>query len=352
MVFQDVQVSQTANRSSFLRSALCGAREPKILSTKPRGPQIESRRRPAARSGSFVRDGGVRCGRRKLISIPAVSISISCAGCISGEVDGDSVPAFLSSALGVATVTSGGEDGKFAIAIHTSLPNTCELAAEFLDDVSSKKVGDQGDAESFVDAAGTFFQERLPADYWVAFSALSGSDIGDANGEDIKIDDQDDHGFSFAAIVCHNKDTPDLNDHLIDFKTECFHVSDGEGAIQFDEDAKLKVKGDVDLEDTDGDDAGDVELSLNAGLCDKFNNSLDSFFDNGFESQAEGTVDASCNLTFSVMGAGIAGDDTSIGGIEGEGNCVDTCEFGCDGICEEPGDCEPGTDTVACGGGA
>ncbi|MBI1948566.1 MAG: hypothetical protein HYS27_22960 [Deltaproteobacteria bacterium] len=255
-------------------------------------------------------------------------------GKITGEVDGDLVPAFNTGIVYEANQLTA-DDDVVAVAAFYTFGGGCDLVAEQMDVKADGIRGlvDGKDVEKLIDDVKAFEDDNMPEDYWAAYVILAGENENDIE-DDFKIDD----GDETAVLVCHHTGGVDapreepqaalLPDYgaafFKDSNRDCFVANEGEVRVSLYDGKSISLVAEVELVDADDDDAGEVELGALAAHCP------------ATESAVDGLLEEASDL---VAADGAAG-----------GN--DSCQFANDGECDHPGvgtgACEDGTDISDC----
>lgn len=199
------------------------------------------------------------------LSVLAVPLCVGCtAGGVSGTLDDEGVPSFSSSALVTAEIEDF-PDIDQVVARFTSFGGLCELWAADLDilnrdDSRSDKARDRED----------LYKERAPQDWWTAEVNVVIDDEDDLNGADLEPGRFDDDSI-LSVTVCHHEDWPEADGEDLDFDADCYRADDGELVFRYDgenEARTIHIDGDLEMEDLDGDNAGDIRFGGSASSCD------------------------------------------------------------------------------------
>lgn len=262
----------------------------------------------------------------------ALAVTGGCSvGKITGEVDGDLVPAFQSGIVYEANAATE-DDDYVALAAFYTFSNGCELVAEHMDVKadSVRGLADGNDIERLVDDVRKFEEDNLPDDYWAAYVVLAGKNENDIEDDfDIEEDPAD-------MVVCHHTGAVDsprdepvaalLPDYAARFfkdsNRDCFEAEKGEVRVSLYDRDSISLVAELDLVDADDDDAGEIELGAVAAEC------------TATESAVDGLLREAQELEESAPAAD------------------DSCQFARDGECDEPGigtgACDAGTDATDC----
>lgn len=207
------------------------------------------------------------------ISCAVVVCGASCAGSISGEVDGDSVPGFTTSALGALEVD--GTDSLGLFAYFASAGEACALLAQ-----DFEIMADEDDPEDEAKKREDLYKEGTPEEFWYALISISADD-GDDLEDEQEIDLEDfDEDIRAGFTVCHRDEYPEEKDGFLDIDDECFFAEDGVLTAKYTpEDAlDLGTEKELDLNDDDGDSAGEITFSGRARYCEAFSDALDDAY--------------------------------------------------------------------------
>lgn len=268
-------------------------------------------------------------------------------GKLTGEVDGELVPAFQSGLVFEASSATEAED-YVAVAAFYTFSNACDLVAGQMD-VRADAVADivaassPNDTEKAIDAVRDFEKENLPEDYWAAYVVLGGENENDIE-DDFDIEDD-----AADVVVCRHTGAVDVDrdDFLAavlpdfaepfakDRNRDCFRASEGEVRVSlYDESKSISLVTESELDDGEGDDAGEIELGAVASYCATTERAVEGLIGE--------LLDSASSANDSAAPAPAPGP--SQGG---------ECQFANDGECDEPegtGLCAEGTDANDCAG--
>ncbi len=291
-----------------------------------------------------------RLARLARLAAPATvaALALPFSGCsvgkVTGEVDGDRVPAFLTGLVFEANEITDADD-TVAIAAFYTFSNGCELVSEQMDAkadaVRSLSSGD--DFEDIADDVRSFEEKNFPEDYWAAYVIVAAEDKGDIeDAHDIEADSDD----ITDVLVCHHTGAVDapsdniqaavLPDFFAPFSQDdnrdCFVAEEGEVRVSLYDGKTISLVAEVELKDDEGDDAGDIELGALAAHCEDAESSVDGIIEEAQDFE-------------SAQAASSAPSAPSAPSAD------NSCEFAFDNECDEPEGlnfCADGTDTADC----
>lgn len=307
----------------------------------------------------------------------ALCPQLACSvGKITGEIDGDLVPAFTSGLVFEASAATPEED-YIAVAAFYTFSNACELVAQQMDaradavtDIGAAE--NENDVEKAIDTVKDFEAANLPDDYWAAYVALAGDNENDI--EDSFDIEEDPAG----VVVCHHTGAVDVerDDFLAavlpafaepfanDSNRDCFEASEGDVRVSIYEESKsISLVSESELVDDEGDDAGEIELGAVASYCAQTESAIE-----GLLEELNDAADAQSDAPSAPAPGGDAGcqftNDGECDEPEGLGLCAEGtdvsdcasvssggCQFTNDGECDEPEGtdiCAEGTDVADC----
>jgi hypothetical protein len=227
----------------------------------------------------------------KRAAFPA-SLVVACAGClggVQGEVDGEPTPAMQS---GHFVVMDAGDD-ILVTALLFSFPDSCETLAawqEARNDAVDRfnavvepqiiipglpPAGDvSGAVDQLADDLEEADEEHLPDEAQWMFVSIR-DDEDDIEGEDYDIDRDGRARFG----LCRRDEQVDWHDALEGDRSslaDCFDAEDGTLQMgAFDADEGAAGRGDAELEEDDGDDAGDVTFDFSVAHCEEHEDAID-----------------------------------------------------------------------------
>lgn len=291
-----------------------------------------------ARLATFVRLA--RLAAPATVAAVALPFSACAVGNVSGEVDGDTVPAFRTGLVYEANEITDADD-TVAVAAFYTFSNGCELVGEHMDAKADalRSFSDSDDSlEDIADDVRSFEEKNLPEDYWVAYVVVAAEDEGDI--EDAHDVESDDAGEGSGALLCHHTGAVDApNDDIqaalfpdflapfaADDNRDCFLAEEGEITVSKYDGKTITLTAEVELKDNEDDDAGEVEISAAADHCEDA------------ESAVDGIIEEIQDFV-----SGSSGSSAPVGD--------NSCEFAFDDECDEPEGlnfCADGTDTADC----
>ena len=244
----------------------------------------------------------MKTSARATSSLVVLLVSVAVVGCsggsVGGEIDGKSVPRFFSAAYSEINAGNGG-----SVLFALALPgDSCADGAELFEAT---------DAEERVD----FINEHVPVDSWLIAASVFAVDDDDLKEATIEFGEADPEVFMSISLCRQDKKAEED-----DPNADCFGPTSGDLDISWDGDEgalHLKSAEKIEFRDVDGDDAGKVDIDITFHFCEAIG---DAFED------AQNTPPPPPE------------DDE------------DSCFSAFDGVCDEPGECEPGTDTSDCEG--
>ena len=268
----------------------------------------------------FARQGWRACAASVL------ALSSACAASISGEVDGEAVPGFTSSALGV--VEQPGTDAVGLIAYFMTGGDACNVLARAFEIQQ-----DESDPEEEAEQLEELFKESTPEDFWYATVSVLAEDADDLEDE-VEVDLEDfDEDIRATFNVCHRDEYPQEKNGFLDVDDDCYVAEDGVLTLAYSEEDALQVGTDkeMDLNDDDGDDAGEITFSGRALYCKALSDALEDGVSDGPgppEPSGECTFSSDCQLDQIGVGSCEVSDD-----CPGQARCVlDSQESG---VCVE-----------------
>lgn len=210
--------------------------------------------------------------KRLLLSCLVVA-ELGCAGGVSGPVDGDAVPQFLSSGFASARVRQDVfgftvVDVDQVIARFYSFYGACELVA------SDFAIQNSESGEEEAQEREQLYQERTPKEYWTMDVSITAQDEDDLDGEDLTPGSQNED-FALGVTICHVTDFPEAEGDTLRFDQQCYRGNGGELEFRFKSEQFIDVFGEVELVEDDGDDAGDVDVSASASWCEPADDELE-----------------------------------------------------------------------------
>lgn len=208
--------------------------------------------------------------------LAAAMATSACAGGVGGTVNDEGVPRFSSSSV---VSTSLVNFNLFGINVDRDIVHVqfvtylggCEVLAEDLHIQNT-----ESDLEERAQEREQLYRERTPQDWWSLTLDITAEDETDIDGEEIDVGGNNDQ--SLSAVLCHNKDFPEANGANLEFDDDCFAAEDGELEIAFAKKQGISVGGALELNDEDGDAAGDVDVSGSASFCEIADDEFDDLF--------------------------------------------------------------------------
>lgn len=202
------------------------------------------------------------------LGLASLSCVVGCAGSISGEIDGESVPGFSSAAFGLAT------QGDAGVAIGVALGgDSCKTGSElFQQSVDGRDDSPEKRAEDGAD----FINENIPQGTWFLSTSFSATDKDDIESGSIDLEDPD-SGVFFSLSVCFQDDEAEADGEVLDSGADCYSAAEGDLDVELDDDqTRLTIKGEkIEMHDEDGDDQGDVDINVTYSRCDDLDDAVD-----------------------------------------------------------------------------
>lgn len=206
----------------------------------------------------------------------ALLLANACAVSVEGDVEGDPLPAFLSSAW-----TSNGDGNAISLLLASHL-DVCgvsvrrtQQSAEGIDAL----VNDSSDVPTAAEVGGVMEevdQRTAPGDdYWTIAFAFAVDDLAHVENQDF----DGTRGFLFGS-VCHQQGPPAYDADGIDGNRSCSFSDNPEIRVgAFAEQGELAFEGDTDLLDGDGDAQGSLKLRASAAPCPALEKANQDFSD-------------------------------------------------------------------------
>ena len=282
-----------------------------------------------------------------IVSTLSIAAASACSpASITGEVDGNVVPPFLTGMVYQADELTP-DDDTVAVAAFYTFSNGCDLVAKQMNtkDDGIRGFGNGQDVEKLLDDVHKFEEDNFPGDYWSAYAVISASSESDiADKFDVERDPA-------GVLVCHHtgavdasRDEPQaalLPDYAAPFSKdrnrECFTSKKGEIRVSEYDGKSMSLIADVDVANDAGDNRGKIELGGVAAQCDATERAVRDLL-------------SDLTALLSSQNPQPAQQQPSSSGAAPN----DSCQFAFDGVCDEPnigsGACAPGTDASDCGG--
>lgn len=206
--------------------------------------------------------------------VAGLSLCVSAGGCsgsVGGPVSGDGVPGMSSGIMMNATISFFGLSSADTVrALWTSFGDGCAFEAEDLR--LALKDGSARDREDL-------YKQRTPADWWSTQIDITAPDADKADGATLDLSGGNSDKISFTLVICHNRDFPREKNNQLVFDQDCFPATNGDVDIGYDRKAGLQASGPkIDLQDSDGHDAGRVSFSGSASFCADGDNEFERLF--------------------------------------------------------------------------
>lgn len=235
-----------------------------------------------------------------LLSSVASIASVGCAPAnVEGTVDGEAVAALSSASFIEATLGEGDAARTIITSTAMSILDGCGAVtrmqdkrnaayAEYLDATDDETDSEVINAallayaEAQVDAA----KEEVPATYWTATLSASAADEDDIQGASAEIDAEDvdlEEDVVMSLRVCRVNSHPEVEESngIASVKTDedCFAADSGDVEVEtFVENQSIVARAtEVKLVDDEGEEAGEVAVSISAAHCPTLEKSLQDF---------------------------------------------------------------------------
>jgi len=208
-----------------------------------------------------VTRAGISVSLLLLLTTPT---SCSSALSMSGDLDGEAVPAGFSGAM--AQVDIGEQDAWFGV--WSTFADTCGLAGALMGDIN-EHTDDPNDTDDTIE---DFFAD-VPGDFWLMTTAFYSRDSNDLDDEE---DFDDINAFGF---LCHFTDGPDLSATP---RRACASIGESgtDATLRLIEGNSLSFSGELQLvqQDRSGTvDAGNITGAAMAPACPAFQTAMDEF---------------------------------------------------------------------------
>jgi hypothetical protein len=230
----------------------------------------------------------------------AASLCAGCAGSITGDLGGGSVPGFSDSLFAFHNPLSDGTErmqlrattfGGACSSLTAVQDESERSSSSWFDDVTeinTRNVSAE-ERDELIDRRSQIWYEELdeihrmhlPETFWEATLLLFAPSRSAIDGGAFDIQDQvtlqvcehygwPDHAAAFSAAP---GDTPAIQEGM---GVRCYTALDGDvDVVAFEDAARVEVAGSGEMVDVDGAQAGDIEFSLNASWCEDYEDELD-----------------------------------------------------------------------------
>lgn len=225
---------------------------------------------------------------------------VACAPAnIEGTVDGETVAALSSASFIESTLGDGETARTFVTTTAMSVNDGCgavtrmqekrnEALATFLDETDDSTDSEviNAAALAYAEAQVDAVKAEVPANYWKAIFTADAADEDDIPGASGKINDDDvdlEEDVRVSLRVCRVNNHPAVaeSNGLSSVKEDedCFAADDGDVDIEtFVENQQLVARAsEVKLVDADGEDAGEVAVTITATHCPSLEKALQDF---------------------------------------------------------------------------